>query len=99
MEPIEAILTTLEEYTNVSLASMKGRCRQANIREARQLAIHFIHKYSGLSMTKSARMMNRHHSTGIHTNKVIENELLTNKKYKSDYHFLKAVITNKIKNG
>lgn len=99
MEPVEAVLTTLEEQTNVSLIAMKSKCRQANIREARQLAIHFIHKYSGLSLNKSARMLNRHHTTALHGNKVVSNELETNKLYKRQYTFINALIVNRIKNG
>jgi len=99
MEVVEAVFTTIEEQTNVSLIAMKSRCRQANIREARQLAIHFIHKYSGLSLNKSARMLNRHHSTAIHGNKVVENELETNKPYQRQYAFINGLIINRIKNG
>ena len=99
MEPVEAVLTTLEEQTNVSLIAMKSRCRQANIREARQLAIHFIHKYSELSLNKSARILNRHHTTAIHGNKVVANELETNKRYQRHYAFINGLIINRIKNG
>ena len=99
MEAVEAILTTIEEQTNVSVVAMKSRNRQANIREARQLAIHFIHKYSGLSLNKSARVLSRHHTTAIHGNKVVANELETNKLYQRQYAFINGLIINRIKNG
>lgn len=99
MEAVEAILTTIEEQTNVSLLDMRSRNRQANIREARQLAIHFIYKYSGLSLTKSSKMLNRHHTTGVHGNRVVANELETNKPYQRQYAFINGLIINRIKNG
>jgi chromosomal replication initiation ATPase DnaA len=99
MEVVEAILTTIEEQTNVSIVAMKSRCRQANIREARQLAIHFIHKYSGLSLNKSAKTLSRHHATAIHGNKVVANEMATNKRYQRQYAFINGLIINRIKNG
>jgi chromosomal replication initiation ATPase DnaA len=99
MELVEEIITMIEEQTNVSFVDMRSRNRKANIREARQLAIHFIHKYSGFSLSKSARILNRHHATAIHGNKVVENELTTSKPYQRKYKFINALITNRIKNG
>jgi chromosomal replication initiator protein len=98
-ESIEAILTTVEEETNVSIIEMKSRNRKSNIREARQLAIHFIHKYSGLSLNKSAKVLNRHHTTALHGNKVVMNERKTNKMYQRRYAFMNGLIINRINNG
>lgn len=99
MEKGEIILKTIEDHFGIPISFLKARTRVPEIREPRQLAIHFIHKYSGLSIEKSSRMLNRHHSTGIHSNKVIESELKTNEKYKRKYDIIDAIIINKIKYG
>jgi chromosomal replication initiation ATPase DnaA len=99
METTEIIITAIEDHFGLPISFMKGRTRVPQIREPRQLAIHFIHKYSGLSIEKSSRILNRHHSTGIHSNKVIANEIATNKEYKRKYDMLDITIKNKINYG
>lgn len=95
-DKIEAIVDIICEQYNVSVIALKSSNRQANIREARQIAMHFIHKYSGLSLAKSARMFSRNHATLIHANKVIDCERATNKRYNQKYTFINSVIKNKI---
>jgi chromosomal replication initiator protein len=95
-DKIEAIVDTVCEQYNVSVIALKSSNRQSNIREARQLAMHFTHKYTGLSLNKSARMFSRNHATLIHANKVIDCERATNKSYNQNYTFINALIKNKI---
>jgi len=99
MEKTEIIIKAIEDHFGLPISFMKGRTRLPEVREPRQLAIHFIRKYSGLSIEKSSRILNRHHSTGIHANKVIENELATNSEYKRKYDVLDSIILNKINDG
>jgi len=93
------IITALEDHFGLPISFIKGRTRVPEIREPRQLAIHFIHKYSGLSIEKSSRILDRHHSTGIHANKVVADELATNSEYKRKYEILDITIKNKINYG
>ncbi len=95
-DKIEAIVDIVCEQYNINVIALKSRNRQANIREARQLTMHFIHKYSGLSAVKSARVVSRHHATLLHANKVIDCERATNKRYNQNYTFINALIKNKI---
>ena len=98
MEPVEAVITTIEEYTGIPLGTLRSQSRVRPIREARQLAIHFIHKHSMMTLSASARVLRRHHSTAIHSNKAVSNDFDTNKKYRQNYTFFNAVIINKINN-
>jgi chromosomal replication initiation ATPase DnaA len=95
-DKIGAIVDIVCEQYNVSVIAITSRNRQSNIREARQLTMHFIHKYTGLSLQKSARIVSRDHTTLIHANKVIDCERATNKKYNQNYTFINALIKNKI---
>jgi chromosomal replication initiation ATPase DnaA len=99
VERTEMIITALEDHFGLPISFIKGRTRVPEIREPRQLAIHFIHKYSGLSIEKSSRILDRHHSTGIHANKVIADELATNSEYRRKYEILDITIKNKINYG
>jgi chromosomal replication initiation ATPase DnaA len=99
MEKTEIIIKAIEDHFGLPISFMKGKTRVPEIREPRQLAIHFIHKYSGLSIVKSSRVLNRHHSTGIYSNKVIASEIATNVEYKRKYDVLDNIILNKINDG
>ena len=78
---------------------MRGRSRMSNIREARQLAVHFIHKHAKFTLAKSGQRLNRDHSTVVHSNKVVANEIAISKKYREKYEFINGIILNKINNG
>ena len=99
MEKTEIIIKAIEDHFGMPISFIKNRTRVPQVREPRQLAIHFIYKYSGLSIEKSSRILGRHHSTGIYSNKVIANELATNGEYKRKYDVLNSLILNKINNG
>jgi chromosomal replication initiation ATPase DnaA len=99
VERTETIIKALEDHFGMPISFIKNRTRVPEVREPRQLAIHFIYKYSGMSITKSSKILGRHHTTGVHSNKVVENELLLNKDYKRRYDILDNIIANKINNG
>lgn len=95
-EKVSAIVDIVCDQYNINVISIKSRNRQSNIREARQLAMHFIHKHTGLSLKKSSRNLDRHHTTLLHANKVVESERATNKAYFRNYAFINGLIINKI---
>lgn len=95
-DKVSAIVDIVCEQYNINVISIKSRSRESTVREARQLAMHFIHKHTGLSVNKSARQLNRHHTTLLHANKVVENERSTNKTYFRNYAFINGLIINKI---
>jgi chromosomal replication initiator protein len=99
VEKVIAVVEVVQEEYNVDFDSLSGKSRKANVREARQLAIHFLHKHLGVSINKSAKLFNRHHSTAIHGNYVVANEIATNKLYQRRYAFINGLIINKINNG
>ena len=49
-DKIGAIVDIVCDQYNINVIALKSLNRQANIREARQLAMHFIHKYRLLSL-------------------------------------------------
>jgi chromosomal replication initiator protein len=99
MNAVIAIVTTIRDEYNVSIREMRGRSRMSNIREARQLAVHFIHKHAKFTLAKSGQRLNRDHSTVVHSNKVVANEIAISKKYREKYEFINGIILNKINNG
>ena len=83
-------------HFGVSENMIKVKSRHRYLCEPRQLAMHFIHKYTGLSIPKSSRLLNRHHTTLIYTNKMIDNLLTTSSTYRSKYEKIDTLIKNKI---
>jgi chromosomal replication initiation ATPase DnaA len=99
MNTVIAVVTTIRDEYGVPVWAMRSSSRVAKVREARQLALHFIHKHAKLSLIKSGKRLNRDHATVIHSNKVVANELATNKLYQRRYDFINGIILKKMNNG
>jgi chromosomal replication initiation ATPase DnaA len=99
MNTVIAVVTTIRDEYNVPVWAMRGPSRAAKVREARQLAIHFIHKYAKFTLAKTGKKLNRDHSTVVHSNQVVLNEITTNKEYRKRYEFINGIILKKINNG
>jgi chromosomal replication initiation ATPase DnaA len=99
MNTVIAVVTTIRDEYGVPVWAMRSRSRVAKVREARQLAVHFIHKHAKFTLAKSGQRLNRDHSTVSHSNQVVANEIATNKTYREKYQFINSIILNKINNG
>ena len=99
MNTVIAVVTTIRDEYGVPIWAMRSRSRVAKVREARQLAVHFIHKYAKFTLAKSGQRLNRDHSTVVHSNQVVANEVATNKTYRERYEFINGIILKKINNG
>ena len=95
-DKVRTIVNTMCDQYNINVISIKGKSRLSIFKEPRQLAMHFIYKYTELTMVESASTLNRHHATLYHANKVIDCERATNKRYNQNYTFINALIKNKI---
>jgi chromosomal replication initiation ATPase DnaA len=99
MNTVIAVVTTIRDEYGVPVWAMRSSSRVAKVREARQLALHFIHKHAKFTLAKSGQRLNRDHSTVVHSNKVVANEIAISKKYREKYEFINDIILNKINNG
>lgn len=93
---IRIILDEICWQFGVSENMIKGQSRHRYLCEPRQLAMHFIHKYTSISVAKSSKRLNRHHTTLVYTNKMIDNLLITNRAYRNKYEKIDTLIKNKI---
>lgn len=75
---------------------MKSVSRLPIFKEPRQLAMHFIYKYTDLTMVESAKVMNRHHATLWYANKVIDGWVETDKRFRHKYELFDELIKKEI---
>lgn len=75
----QLIINAVAELYNVTAGDVKGTKRTGPIAEARQTSVYFIKKkYPKLSLQRIGFMVNRDHSTVIHSIRAIENRININ---------------------
>lgn len=80
---LDTILREACSTMNVSVQDAISRTRQYDKCIARALFITYCHKHNMGTLTEIGRMVKRDHSTVIHALKMIDNDILFEKKYKS----------------
>ena len=95
-DKIEIIFNTVCYSYNVKMQAVRGKNRQANIREARQLVAYFIREYTDLSLPNVGYMINRDHSTVIHSIKVVRDQVEFNKEYRLRHELINEIIKTRI---
>lgn len=84
-----SLKTNLEYYFEmkygVTRSQLDGRSKIKEINEPRQMIIHCLIRYSGLSKSETARHYNRDHATAIYSEKRIDNLLETEKLFRMKY--------------
>ena len=95
-DKVRTIVNTMCDQYNINVISIKGKSRLPIFKEPRQLAMHFIYKYTKLTMVESASTLNRHHATLYHANKMIDGWRETDKRFRYKYELFDELIKNKI---
>jgi chromosomal replication initiation ATPase DnaA len=96
IEKIRIILNTVCYGYEIKPIAIKGKNRQSNIREARQLVAYFVREYTGLSFPKVGFVINRDHATVMHSIKVVKSEIEFNKDYRRKYELINEIIKTRI---
>ena len=73
--------------TGIDIKDLKGKSRKREIVEARQLAFYILKKNTRLPFAVIGGMLNRDHTTVIHSIKVVTALKETDKEYISKYSF------------
>ena len=96
IDKIEIILNTVCYGYEIKPIAIRAKNRQSNIREARQLTAYLVKEYTGLSLSKVGFVINRDHSTVIHSIKVVKGEIQFNKDYRRKYELIDEIIKTRI---
>ena len=86
MEKINLIQTIVSIETGVSIESLRGNSRKANIILARHLSMYFCRWYSDQSLSRIAAKHGKdNHGTVINACSSVDSQLRTNKNYNNLY--------------
>jgi chromosomal replication initiator protein len=72
------IITTIENLLDVERKKIFGKSRKKNVVLARQVFIYILKNDFGRSITEIGKLINRTHSTVIHSLKKIEKSISSN---------------------
>jgi hypothetical protein len=64
------LLNIISKTLGISTASIKSFSRKRDLANARHITIYMLRNYTGLSLSKIGKMVNRHHTTVMHSIKV-----------------------------
>jgi chromosomal replication initiator protein len=77
-DELEMIITTIENLLDVERKKIFGKSRKKNVVLARQVFIYILKNDFGRSITEIGKLINRTHSTVIHSLKKIEKSISSN---------------------
>lgn len=77
-DELEMIITTIENLLDVERKKIFGKSRKKNVVLARQVLIYILKNDFGRSITEIGKLINRTHSTVIHSLKKIEKSISSN---------------------
>jgi len=89
------IIGKIADYYNISPEEVTGKGKTKNVANARQMAIYLIRTLTGLTLEQIGTVMNRDHSTVLHSIRKIEENLQTNPELLDSVRDITANITNK----
>jgi len=75
------ILKSISLVTGVDFNSMVGKSRVRQVVLARHIAMYLIYRYNNLGLKKVGNMFMRDHSSVIHANKSVQDQMDTDKSY------------------
>jgi len=75
------ILKSISLVTGVPFDSMVGKSRVRQVVTARHIAMYLIYRYNNLGLKKVGHMFMRDHSSVIHANKSVQDQMETDKSY------------------
>jgi chromosomal replication initiation ATPase DnaA len=84
--PESKILELVAEITGISLEVQKSKVRTKDIALARFLSMTFLRKYSGLYVTKIAKIFNRDHTSVLYSLNAITGWIQTEREVRLQYY-------------
>ena len=89
------IISRVADYYNITPEEIMGKGKTRNVSDARQMAIFLTRKLTGLTLEKIGSIMNRDHSTVLHSIKMMEKNLANDPRLMDTLRDVQANITNK----
>jgi chromosomal replication initiator protein len=74
----EDVLTAVSRHFNVRLRELRSTSRSPRITTPRQIAMYLVRRHCGLSYPEIGRRFHRHHTTALHSDRVIQEQLAEN---------------------
>ena len=89
------IIARVADYYNITPEEITGKGKTRNVSDARQMAIFLTRKLTGLTLEKIGTILNRDHSTVLHSIKMMEKNLANDPRLMDTMRDVQANITNK----
>jgi chromosomal replication initiator protein len=72
------VLTAVSRHFNLRIRELRSSSRSARVTTPRQVAMYLMRRVCGLSYPEIGRRFARHHTTALHSDRVIEQQLTEN---------------------
>ena len=91
----EYIIAKVADFYDITPEEVIGKGKTKNVANARQMSIFLTRKLTGLTLEQIGEVMNRDHSTVLHSIRKVEESLQKDPKLVDTVHDITANITNK----
>ncbi len=91
----EYIIEKVADFYDIAPDEVIGKGKTKNVANARQMSIYLIRKLTGLTLEQIGEVLNRDHSTVLHSIRKVEENLQSDPKLLDAVHDITANITNK----
>jgi chromosomal replication initiator protein len=92
----DLIIVTVCEYFNLPFDKLLKKDRQSNVVLARNILIYFLFKYTTLSKSDIARMLNKDHTTVIHSFRALQDRIDTEEIIKERIDEIRSKIVSQL---
>jgi chromosomal replication initiation ATPase DnaA len=89
------IMRTICEYFEVSEESIKGKSRLNPFKWPRHFYVYFCRRFTGLSFKQIGEILDRDHTTAMHSCQVIKDILDTDDVYRKYYNDIEMILFSK----
>lgn len=86
------VIQTICNFYNISFSDLKGRNQKRNIAEARHVVLFALTQFCNLSHKYAASMLDRDHSTSVHSVNTVYSFLQFDKQFQKTFEKLKELI-------
>lgn len=91
----QKLITSFCNITEISLEELRSKSRKKEVRQARQILMRLIKfNFPELSLKKIGYIFKHDHATVLHSIRVIQNMIETDKEFKNYYHGIANRIGN-----
>jgi chromosomal replication initiation ATPase DnaA len=79
------IMECICKTTGYPIESIKSKCREKGVTNARHIAAYLLLKYTNLMCAEVGKLLGRNHSTILNSHKVVDNYLWVSKRCHKSY--------------